>query len=89
MPPSKPVRVSRMMVHRVCQRFDIQHHGVEKFKLSDDRQFEEKVRDIAGLYLDPPERALVLSVDKKPDSSFGPNRSDPAGASRTAGSSNA
>lgn len=62
---AKQLRVSRMMVHRVWQRFDIQPHRVEKFKLSNDPQFEEKVRDIAGLYLDPPERALVLCVDEK------------------------
>src|SRR5438445_10766623 len=75
---AKQLRVSRMMVHRVWQRFDIQPHRVEKFKLSNDPQFEEKVRDIAGLYLDPPERALVLCVDEKPDSGLGSNRSDPA-----------
>ena len=57
--------VSRMMVHRVWQRFDIQPHRVEKFKLSKDPRFEEKVRDIVGLYLDLPERALVLCVDEK------------------------
>ncbi len=75
---AKQLRVSRMMVHRVWQRFDIQPHRVEKFKLSNDPQFEEKVRDIAGLYLDPPERALVLCVDeKKPDSGSRPYRSDP------------
>src|SRR6202171_3587805 len=62
---AKHLRLSRMMVHRVWQRFDIQPHRVEKFKLSNDPQFEEKVRDIAGLYLDPPERALVLCVDEK------------------------
>src|SRR5256884_5155064 len=62
---AKHLRVSRMMVHRVWQRFDIQPHRVEKCKLSNDPQFEEKVRDIAGLYLDPPERALVLCVDEK------------------------
>src|SRR5438309_1743831 len=62
---AKHLRVSRMMVHRVWQRFDIQPDRVEKFKLSNDPQFEEKVRDIAGLYLDPPERALVLCVDEK------------------------
>ncbi len=62
---AKHLRVSRMMVHRVWQRFDIQPHRVEKFKLSNDPQFEEKVRDIAGPYLDPPERALVLCVDEK------------------------
>jgi len=53
-------------------------HRVEKFKLSNDPQFEEKVRDIAGLYLDPPERALVcVSTKKSQIQGFGPNRSDP------------
>jgi transposase len=42
--------VSRMMVQRVWQRFDIQPHRVEKFKISNDPKFEEKVRDVAGLY---------------------------------------
>ena len=59
------MHVSRMMVHRVWRRFDIQPHRVEKFKPSSNPQFEEKVLDIAGLYLDPPERALVLCVDEK------------------------
>ena len=57
--------VSRMMVQRVWQRFDIQPHRVEKFKISNDPKFEEKVRDVAGLYLNPPDRALVLCVDEK------------------------
>lgn len=57
--------VSRMMVQRVWQRFDIQPHRVEKFKLSKDPKFEDKVRDVVGLYLDPPDRALVLCVDEK------------------------
>ena len=62
---AKHMRISRMMVHRVWQRFDVQPHRVEKFKLSKDPKFEEKVRDIVGLYLDPPDRALVLCVDEK------------------------
>jgi putative transposase len=57
--------ISRTMVHRVWQGLDIQPHRVEKFKLSNDPKFEEKVRDIVGLYLNPPDRALVLSVDEK------------------------
>ena len=57
--------VSRTIVHRVWQRRDIQPHRVERFKLSNDPRFEEKVRDIVGLYLDPPDRALVLCVDEK------------------------
>src|ERR1700687_1958168 len=57
--------VSRMMVQRVWQRYDVQPHRVEKFKISNDPKFEEKVRDIVGLYLNPPDRALVLCVDEK------------------------
>jgi len=59
------LRVSRTIVHRVWQRHDVQPHRVEKFKLSNDPHFEEKVRDVVGLYLNPPERALVLCVDEK------------------------
>lgn len=62
---AKTLGVSRMMVQRVWQRFDVQPHRVEKFKLSKDPKFEEKVRDVVGLYLDPPDRALVLCVDEK------------------------
>jgi transposase len=57
--------VSRSIVHRVWQKHDIQPHRVERFKLSKDPRFEEKVRDIVALYLDPPDRALVLCVDEK------------------------
>jgi transposase len=59
------LRVSRTIVHRVWKRHAVQPHRVERFKLSNDPQFEEKVRDIVGLYLDPPDRALVLCVDEK------------------------
>ena len=62
---AKQLQVSRSIVHRVWQRHDVQPHRVEKFKLSNDPHFEEKVRDVVGLYLDPPERALVLCVDEK------------------------
>src|SRR5712692_4021213 len=57
--------VTRMVVHGVWRRFDVQPHRVEKFKLSNDPKLEEKVRDVVGLYLDPPDRALVLCVDEK------------------------
>ena len=57
--------VTRTLVHGVWQRYQVQPHRVEKFKLSNDPQFEEKVRDIVGLYLHPPDRALVLCVDEK------------------------
>jgi transposase len=59
------LRVSRMMVQRVWQRYNIQPQRVEKFKISNDPKFEEKVREVVGLYLDPPDRALVLCVDEK------------------------
>src|SRR5947208_9652732 len=62
---ARRLRVSRMMVHRVWQRYDVQPHRVEKFKISNDPKFEEKVRDVVGLYLNPPDRALVLCVDEK------------------------
>lgn len=57
--------LSRMMVERVWQKHQIQPHRVEKFKISNDPHFEAKVRDVVGLYLNPPERALVFSVDEK------------------------
>ena len=52
-------------VHRIWRAFGLQPHRSETFKLSSDPLFVEKVRDIVGLYLDPPERALVLCVDEK------------------------
>src|SRR5216683_1250197 len=62
---AKHLRISRTIVHRVWQRHDVQPHRVERFKLSNDPRFEEKVRDVVGLYLNPPDRALVLCVDEK------------------------
>jgi transposase len=62
---ARQLGVSRTIVHRVWQRHDVQPHRVERFKLSNDPHFEEKVRDIVGLYLNPPDRALVLCVDEK------------------------
>jgi transposase len=59
------LRISRTIVHRVWQRHDVQPHRVERFKLSNDPQFEAKVRDVVGLYLNPPDYALVLCVDEK------------------------
>jgi transposase len=57
--------VTRTLVHGVWQRYEVQPHRVERFKLSNDPKLEEKVRDIVGLYLNPPDRALVLCVDEK------------------------
>ena len=52
-------------IHRIWQAFGLQPHRSETFKLSTDPLFVEKVRDIVGLYLSPPDRALVLCVDEK------------------------
>ena len=52
-------------IHRIWRAFGLQPHRSETFKLSTDPLFVEKVRDIVGLYMAPPERALVLCVDEK------------------------
>lgn len=57
--------LSQSAVSRIWRAFSLQPHRTETFKLSNDPLFVEKVRDIVGLYLDPPERALVLCVDEK------------------------
>jgi transposase len=62
---AKASGLSVSSVHRIWQAFALQPHRRETFKLSTDPLFVEKVRDIVGLYLDPPERALVLCVDEK------------------------
>jgi transposase len=62
---AKASGVSVSTVHRIWRAFSLQPHRSETFKLSSDPLFVEKVRDIVGLYLDPPERALVLCVDEK------------------------
>lgn len=57
--------ISRTSVSRIWRAFGLRPHRSETFKLSTDPQLVEKVRDIVGLYLNPPEHALVLCVDEK------------------------
>jgi len=57
--------ISKSTVHRLFQAFGLQPHRSRTFKLSTDPFFVEKVRDIVGLYLNPPDNALVLCVDEK------------------------
>ncbi len=57
--------VSPATVHRIWQAHNLQPHRVERFKLSTDPDFVGKLRDIVGLYLSPPDRALLLCVDEK------------------------
>jgi transposase len=62
---AKEVGLNPSAVHRIWRAFGLQPHRQETWKLSKDPQFIEKVRDIVGLYLNPPERAVVLCVDEK------------------------
>jgi len=58
-------QISRPTVHRIWSAFGLQPHRQRHFKLSTDPFFVEKVRDIVGLYLNPPDKAMVLCVDEK------------------------
>ena len=62
---AKASGLSPTTIHRIWHAFGLQPHRAETFKLSTDPLFIEKVRDIVGLYLDPPQKALVLCVDEK------------------------
>ncbi len=57
--------VDHVLIHRVWKAHGLQPHRVRNFKLSKDPRFVEKLVDVVGLYLDPPEHALVLCVDEK------------------------
>jgi transposase len=57
--------LSQNSIVRIWHAFGLQPHRLENFKFSKDPQFVEKVRDIVGLYLNPPDRAIVLCVDEK------------------------
>jgi len=62
---AQAVGLSQSAVSRIWRAFSLQPHRMETFKLSSDPFFIEKVRDIVGLYLNPPDHALVLCVDEK------------------------
>lgn len=62
---AKELGISHSLVQRVWKAHDLKPHLVKRFKLSTDPHFEDKLRDVVGLYLNPPEHALVLSVDEK------------------------
>jgi transposase len=57
--------LSRMAVQRIWQQHGLKPHLIRTFKVSRDKQFVEKLHDVVGLYLNPPERSLVLCVDEK------------------------
>ncbi len=62
---AKAQGLSRMTVQRIWHRSQIKPHLSKTFKLSRDRHFVEKLTDVVGLYLNPPDKAVVLSVDEK------------------------
>ncbi len=62
---ARETRLAKSTVHRIWQAFGLEPHRQRHFKLSNDPFFVEKVRDIVGLYLNPPENAVVLCVDEK------------------------
>ncbi len=62
---AREVGLTQSAVFEIWRAFGLQPHRQEKWKLSKDPQFAAKVRDVVGLYLDPPERAVVLAVDEK------------------------
>jgi putative transposase len=62
---AQAIKLSRPTVHRIWQAFGIQPHRQRHFTISTDPFFVEKVRDIVGLYLNPPDKAMVLCVDEK------------------------
>ena len=62
---AKSTGMSQSAVARIWRAFALQPHRIETFKISSDPFFIEKVRDVVGLYLNPPEKAVVLCVDEK------------------------
>jgi hypothetical protein len=62
---AKAQGVSAATVQRMWSARGLKPHRVETFKLSNDKRFEEKFADVVGLYLNPPENAIVLCMDEK------------------------
>lgn len=62
---AKAQGVSKDTVRRIWKQYNLKPHLVKKFKLSRDKQFLKKLYDIVGLYLNPPDKAIVLCVDEK------------------------
>ena len=62
---AKAVGTTHSLVNRVWREYGLKPHLVKTFKVSNDPKFEEKLKDVVGLYMDPPEKAIVLCVDEK------------------------
>jgi transposase len=77
--------MSQSAVSRIWRAFGLKPHIIQTWKLSTDPQFIEKVRDVVGLYMAPPENALVLRGREEPDPGAGPDRALPAAAAHDPG----
>ena len=62
---AKQIGISHTKVHQILRAHDLKPHRVEHFRTSNDPEFEQKLEDVVGLYLNPPENAIVLSIDEK------------------------
>ena len=62
---AKEIGISASSVQRIWHAHGLQPHRFRRFKLSNDPNFVEKLRDVMGLYVDPPAHAIVLSFDEK------------------------
>jgi len=62
---AKAQRLSQSTIQRIWKRHNLKPHRVKTFKLSRDKQFVEKLQDVVGLYLNPPDKALIMCVDEK------------------------
>ena len=81
----KQVGISEASVRRIWHSHGLKPHRVESFKISNDPEFADKLQDIVGLYLNPPEHALVLCVDEKnPDQAHGSYPTWPAAEAQPA-----
>ena len=74
---AKAAGVSLRSVQRILDANQLAPHRIRAFKLSNDPEFAEKLKDVVGLYVDPPAHAVVLSVDEKSQNPG--SRSHPAG----------
>jgi transposase len=63
---AREVGLDHVTVHRIWKRYGLQPHETQSFKLSKDPRFVEKLVDVVGIYQNPPDRSVVLSVDEKP-----------------------
>ena len=87
---AKAAGVTCSFVHRVWRAFELKPHLTQEFKISPDARFAEKVEDIVGLYLNPPESAVVLCSDEETQTAGpGPDSSDPASAAHHTGAQDA